>query len=129
MWFKNDGVPSLLVEDGKTVTLTAADAELPAVVLRPLTTAAFLVACGISSSTPARLSDPDAFQKLKNTDGYVNVKLPDLDGRIGGHTSSFLRHILTILDPEAPMPQTVRWRTPVQHTSAAGEQGAADTVV
>ena len=128
MWFKNDGVPSLLVEDGKTVTLTAANAELPAMVLRPLTTAAFLVACGIVPSTPARMCDPAAFQRLKTTEGYVSIKLPSPDGRIGGYTSSFLRHILTSLNSDAPMPESVRLRTSAQRTSAVGEQRTAARV-
>jgi hypothetical protein len=118
-----------LVEDGTTVTLGADDPEVPSVVLRPLTTAALLVTCGILTTSPARLSDRDAFEELDTTEGYVDVKRPGPDGRIGGYTPSFLRRILSVLDPEAPVPESVRLDSSPRGSGTSRGERANDVVM
>jgi hypothetical protein len=107
MWLRGHKGTSLLVEKEQTVTLSA-DSEVPTVILRPRTVSALLVTFGILTPSPARLSDRDSFEILDTIQGYVNVKVPDTNGRIGGYTPSFLRAILTAFDPGAPVPQTVQ---------------------
>jgi hypothetical protein len=123
MWFRSDDIASLLVEDETTATITTADPELETVSLRPLTTAALLVACGIPSATPARLSDPDVFERLERPDGHVEVG-PSQDGRIAGYTAPFLRRILTNLDAEEPVPESVRLRIPAPSPSMPDRRAA-----
>jgi hypothetical protein len=127
MWFSTDDGSSLLVEDGETVTLSADDHEVTSVVLRPLTAAALQVACGILSASPARLSDTAAFETLDSTEGYIDVKNPGPDGKVGGYSPAFLRRILTILDPEAPAPTSVRLRSAQSRAAALGGQKTSAT--
>jgi hypothetical protein len=127
VWFRSDDGSSLLVEDGETVTISASGKELQAVILRPLTTTATLVACGILTTSPARLSDAAAFESLDTVEGYVDVKRPGPDGRIGGYTQSFLRRILTVLNPEVPIPKSVSLPQG-SDTERAGSRRNAGTV-
>ena len=122
MWFHGSRYPSLLVEDNATVTIGMDNPELTIVPLRPLTTAALLIMGGIPTSVPARLSDARAFEKLESADGYVDIKRPGPDGRIGGYTSSFLRHVLTRLDPTKPVPATIEWQSQAHPVTQAGNQ-------
>jgi hypothetical protein len=126
VWFPTSDGSSLLVEDGERITIGSDDPEVSSVVLRPLTAAALMVTCGILTPSPARLSDQDSFERLDTTEGYVDVKHPAPDGRIGGFTPSFLRRILTVLDPEAPVPTSVRLRPAPPRAGFFGAQQVTD---
>jgi hypothetical protein len=111
--------PSLLVEDGETVTISARDAHengIPIQRMRPRTTAALLVLAGQQFPSPPRLSDRAAFEQIETTEGLVNLSKLDQDGRIAGYSVSFIRGILSALDPkERVPPKSVRRLIPLDN--------------
>ncbi|MFF0745419.1 hypothetical protein ACFYVL_33970 [Streptomyces sp. NPDC004111] len=111
MWLHGEQGMALLVEDDQEVTLSGDDPQAGTVLLRPVTTAALLAACGFTEGPGAvRLSDPAAFEPVQRDERWVRVDELDQDGRIGGHTPLFLRQVLASLDPRQPVPPTVTWR-------------------
>ncbi|MCC3766556.1 hypothetical protein [Streptomyces sp. UNOC14_S4] len=120
MWVHGERGMALVVEDEQTVELRADDHELGSALLRPSTTAALLVACGLDSPSPVRLSDPEAFRPVEPDERYVYVDRLDGEGRIGGHSPSFVRRVLTALDPTLPPPQTASWRVGGDRTPGPG---------
>jgi len=65
---KADAPPSLLVEDGKTVTIDAELKGLSVSKMRPRSVAALLALWGITSpQPPPRLSDAAAFESVDRT--------------------------------------------------------------
>src|SRR5439155_25026750 len=98
---------------GESVTISGDSAEqlgLTVLTLRPLHVAALQTICGMPPSSPPRLSDPSAFEMLHNTDDdLVDVTQPDSDGRIDGYSANFIRNVLSVLEPDDPMPESVRW--------------------
>lgn len=138
--------PSLLVEDGETVTISARDAHetgIPVLRMQPRTTAALLVLGGQPPPTAPRLSDRAAFERIERTDGFVNLSELDQDGRISGYSTSFLKGVLAALDPhEKTPPRLVKRLVPIgdneedhcrcssnrrQVRDAIGNTGAAGT--
>lgn len=77
--------PSVVVEEGKTLTLRAKDAKeigLPQISMQPRTTAALMVLAGQSPSNAPRLSDTTAFEQTDRADGMVSFSNLDQDGRV-----------------------------------------------
>ena len=115
-----DKAPSLLVEDGTTVTLSAEAPGPQVLMIRPRTIAALKQVWGAPVNKPVRLSDESAFERVHTGKGYVDITKPDAERRIGGHTTPFLRNVVRALDPDAPMPtSTVRGQVPHSNTSKA----------
>jgi len=99
--------PALVIEDGETVTISAArapEAGIPLLKMRPRTTAALLVMAGKRTAAPPRLSDAAAFEEIDSTDGFVRLSELDGDGRIAGYSVPFLRGVIDTLDPSEPAP-------------------------
>lgn len=109
--------PSVVVEEGQTLTLRAKDARetsLPQMAMQPRTTAALLVMAGQSPSNAPRLSDTAAFEQTDQTDGMVSFSDLDQDGRIGGYSVPFLKDILGGLDPVSRYPpESVKRKAPL----------------
>lgn len=109
MLYRNsDGrYPSLVVADGKTVTLSGkagSASGVPVLAMRPRTTASLLLAAGRMPPVTPRLSDPARFEIVDCTDGLVNLADVDEDGRVAGYSLPFLRGLLDRFDPEDRMP-------------------------
>jgi hypothetical protein len=118
MFYKNaNGYPSLLVEDGKTVTLSmknAVEAGMPLLKMRPRNTAALLVLAGQSPANAPRLSDHSAFETIDNTEGLVSFSDLDQDGRIDGYSVPFIKGLLQSFDPaERTPPKSVKHLVPI----------------
>ena len=99
--------PSVLVEDGETVTISARNAHeagIPILKMRPRTTAALLVLAGQPLSTAPRLSDRGAFEQIEETENFVNLSEFDQDGRLAGYSVPFIRGVLEALDPNESTP-------------------------
>jgi len=111
--------PSVLVEDGETLKLSAKDAKeigIPLLEMRPRTTAALLVLAGRPPPQPPLLSDPEAFQYVKSTEGLTRLSQLDDDGKIDGYSVPFIRRVLTAFDPKLTSPPiSVQWQiTPMK---------------
>jgi len=95
----NGAYPSLLVEDGETVTITARDMHETGILrMRPRTTAALLVLAGSPPSLAPRLSDRAAFEPIERDVGLVDITQLDEDGRIAGYSVGHVRTVLAALD-------------------------------
>lgn len=117
---KAGGHPSLLVEDGKTFTIDPDIKGLFVSTVRPRSVAALLALWGIPSpQPPPRLSDAAAFKTVTNTVGLVELNPTENEPRIGGHSAPYVRAVLKALDPQVPMPKSVRWRVAHDHTVRA----------
>lgn len=108
MLYRNaNGIPSLLVEDGQTFTISTKSARefgIPVLKMRPRHTAALLTLAGQRIANAPRLSDNSAFEQIDNADGLVSFSEPDQDGRIDGYSVPFLKGVLQALDPNERMP-------------------------
>ena len=109
MLYRNeDGrFPSLLVEDGETVTLSVKSARetgIPILKMRPRSVAALLVLAGLPPPNAPRLSDRAAFERIEKTDGFVNFAELDEDGRLDGYSVPYIREVLGALDPDDRVP-------------------------
>jgi hypothetical protein len=108
LYHNEDGrAPSLLVEDGETVTISARDVRetgIPILKMRARTTTALLVLAGQLLPTAPRLSDRTAFEQIERTDGFVNFSEPHQDGKIAGYSVPFVRGVLEALDPNERVP-------------------------
>jgi hypothetical protein len=118
MFYKNaNGYPSLLVEDGKTVTLSmknAVESGMPLLKMRPRNTAALLVLAGQSPAIAPRLSDHSAFETIDRTEGLVSFSELDQDGRIDGYSVPFIKGLLQAFDPsERTPPRSVKRLIPI----------------
>lgn len=118
----DDRHPSLLVEDGETVRISAkgerATPGLSLVKIRPRTTAALLVLAGRPPETAPRLSDASAFEPIEETERFVDLAEQDEDGKIAGYSVPFLSGILDGFDPnEKVPPASVRRLVPRRQTS------------
>jgi len=102
--------PSLFVEDGKTVTLSSVR-EIATTFIRPRHIYALKTLAGIPTRKPARLSDTSAFERMDTLGDCVDLQAMNKENRIGGHSASFLRGIVSALDPEQPMPDRVKWES------------------
>ncbi|HXB72348.1 MAG TPA: hypothetical protein VNY05_29180 [Candidatus Acidoferrales bacterium] len=99
--------PSLLVEDGQTLTISARDAReigVPMLTMQPRTTAALLVLAGQPPPAAPRLSDRAAFEQIDRTEGLASFSKLDQDGRIAGYSVSFIRGVLEAFDPNDRVP-------------------------
>jgi len=116
--------PSVVVEEGKTLTLRAKDAKeigLPQISMQPRTTAALLILAGQSPSNAPRLSDTTAFEQTDRADGMVSLSNLDQDGRVNGYSVPFLRGILSALDPTSRYPaQSVKKMAPLASAKHCG---------
>jgi len=117
MLYRNDDGrhPSLLVEDGETVTIGAKGVHdgIPVAMMRPRTTAAIMVLGGRLPSQGPRLTDRGAFERVESAEGLVNFAEVGYDGTIDGYSVPFISRILDAFDPREPVPPTsVQLRVP-----------------
>jgi hypothetical protein len=108
LYAKDDSrYPSVVVTDGQTLTLSGAARRVsgvPALVVRPRTTAALLLVGGRRPPLLPRLSDESQFEEMDCSDGLVDLGEPDREGRIDGYSRAFLRGIFDRLDPDQRTP-------------------------
>jgi hypothetical protein len=114
--------PSLLVEDGKSFTIDAGLKGMSTSNVRPRNVAALLVLWGFSSpQPPRRLSAHAAFDTVDSTD-------PSRKLRMAPASVVTLRNLsvpsLRALDPQAPMPKSVRWLVTRDHKAAASNSAS-----
>ena len=101
--------PSLLVEDGETVTIGLRDAReigMPVFTVRPRTTVAMMVLGGRALAQAPRLNDRGAFEQVESANGLLSFTDLDSNGTIGGYSVPFIAGILDALDPREPRPST-----------------------
>jgi hypothetical protein len=110
MFYESRDGQSLVVEDDETVVLTASKSDeigFRVGALRPVTTAALLVAAGRTPLNPPRLSDENHFERLQSTSDFVSLAPSDAENGVDGYSISYLSHILDALDPNEPLPSHV----------------------
>lgn len=121
-FFEESGeAPSLLAKKGETVTVSAerTDISRSHISLRPLTISALRRVFGSWLGQSARLSDSSHFQTVEELEGLIDFSKPDEDARIAGLTAISMHNILSVLDPDEPMPDTITWPSTTRKLSLA----------